>query len=290
MRITIVTPPSQNIEPMIEVFRSKGIKVDVNSIHPKTDFIMTTTQAWIHLVDNFHKTFPKIPIVSYVLDFYKTVWTAPNPHGYDWNLYKHYINKAVDVWCLSNEVLKRLEEEGIEKEKCSVIKIWARFFDYQGPIVDKRYILKSIRPYVADKNYGWLERACKELDIPLRSPNHKLSEQEYQKLTAECSFMCCDYHETSTGGLGLLEGYNLGKVSVVSDSPYEGVKDYLGDRAIYFDDNSYEDFKRVIKETWENTPKLNIDECKEFCRQHQTLEQNVDAIIDRLKMLKEKGY
>ena len=101
--------------------------------------------------------------------------------------------------------------------------------------------------------------------------------------------MCCDYHETSTGGLGLLEGYNLGKVSVVSDSPYEGVRDYLGDRAIYFDDNSYEDFKRVIKETWENTPKPDLNECRDFCKQHPTLEQNVDAIIDRLKLLKQKG-
>ena len=288
MRITIVTPPSQNVEPYINVFRSKGIKVDHNSIHPKADFIIMTTQAWLHLVHNFHMSFPNIPIVSLTLDFYKTVWHAPNPHGYDWNLYKHYLNKAEELWCISNEVILRMEEEGIDKNKCRLMKIWARFFDYDGPIVDKRYILKTIRPYVSDKNYGWLESACEELDIPLKKPNHKASEEEYHKLIAECSFMCTDYHETSTGGLGLLEGYKLGKVSVISDSPYEGARDYLGDRAIYFNDNSYEDFKKTIKETWENTPKLDLKDCEKFCSSHPTIEDNVDMMIERMKIIKER--
>ena len=288
MRISLITPPSQNIEPLIPIFRDKGVEVDVNSIHPKADFLMTTTQAWIDLAHTLHQSFPQVPIVSYVLDFYKSVWTAPNPHGYNWALYKHYLQKATEIWGLSNEVITRLEEEGLSKEKCSVIKIWARFFDYDGPIVDNRYILKTIRPYTSDKNYGWLERACSELDIPLKQPNHRASEQDYQKLIAECSFMCCDYHETSTGGLGLLEGYKLGKVSVVSDSPYEGVRDYLGDRAIYFNDNSYDDFKRVLRETWENTPHPDLKDCEAFCAKHPTLEQNVDAIIERLSALKEE--
>ncbi len=86
----------------------------------------------------------------------------------------------------------------------------------------------------------------------------------------------------------MLEGYKLGKGSVVSDSPYEGVRDYLGDRAIYFDDNSYEDFKRVIKETWENTPKPDLDDCRAFCDAHPTLEETVDVIIERLEYLKER--
>ena len=290
MRISLFSPPSQNILPMVPIFRDKGVQVDVNTVHPKCDFMMSTTQAWIHQLDSYHKVFPHIPIVSYVLDFYKTVWTAPNPHGYDWAMYKHYIDKAVDVWCLSNEVKMRMGEEGIDLDKCSVIKIWARFFDYRGPITDERYVLKTIRPYVADKNYGWAEKACEELGIPLKSPNHKASEEEYRKLLAECSFMVCDYHETSTGGLGLMEGLKLGKVSVISDSPYQGAHDYLGDKAICFDDNSYDDFKKVLKQVWENTPKLDLDKCREFCDSHQTIEQNVDAIIERLNLLKQKGF
>ena len=288
MRISLITPPSQNVEPYINVFRSKGIKIDHNSIHPKADFIMMTTQAWIEIVDNFHTTFPDIPLVGLTLDFYKTVWTAPNPHGYKWDLYKKYLNKAEELWCISNEVIKRMEEEGISKEKCHLMKIWARFFEYDGEIKDNRYVLKTTRPYPSDKNYGWIEKACSELNIPLRKPNHGASEEEYRKLLAECSFMCADYHETSTGGLGLLEGYKLGKVSVVSDSPYHGARDYLGDRAIYFDDNDYEDFKRVIKETWKNTPKLDLENCKEFCASHPTIEDNVDFMIERMRIIKSK--
>jgi hypothetical protein len=286
MRITIVTPPSQNIEPYIPIFESKGVKVHQNSVHPECDFIMMTTQAWVHHIDQFHKAFPNIPIVSLTLDFYKTVWTAPNPHNYDWNLYKHYLNKSKELWCISNEVITRMSEEGIDTKKCHLMKIWARFFDYKAEIKDNRYILNPLRPYRWDKNYGWLEKACKELGIPLFASNHKLSEDEFQKVIAECSFMCCEMHEASTGGLTLLEGLNLGKASVISNSPYMGASDYLDESLIYFDDNNYEDFKRVIKETWENTPKLNLKECQQFCNSHPTIEDNVDFMIKRMNILK----
>ncbi len=286
MKICIITPLSQNIEPYVEVFEKKGIHVQKNSASSDCDFIIGSGQAYIGLWEYYHNYFPHIPMINITLDFYKTVWSAPNPHGYDWKKYKHFLNKCVELWCISNEVIVRMSEEGVDTDKCKLMKIWARFFEYAGPITDERYILKTIRPYIADKNYGWLERACKELQIPLKSPNHGASEEQYQKLLAECSFMCTDYHETSTGGLGLLEGYKLGKVSVISDSLYEGAQDYLGDRAIYFDDNNYEDFKRVIKQTLDNTPKLDIEDCRAFCNSHPTIEDNVDFMIDRMKSLK----
>jgi len=289
MRITIVTPPSQNIEPYIPVFESKGVKVDHNSIHPKTDFIIMTTQAWVQIVDNFHNTFPHIPIISLTLDFYKTVWTAPNPHGYNWKLYKHYLNKSKELWCISNEVILRMKEEGIDANKCKLMKLWARFFDYKEKVADKGYILSPLRPYKWDKNYGWLEKACQELNIPLFLSNHKLSEEEFRKTIADCSFMCCDMHEASTGGLTLLEGLNLGKVSVVSDSPYMGASDYLGNLAIYFNDNSYENFKETIKTTWENRPVLDPNEYKAHCSNHPTIEDNVDFMIQRMRSILKEG-
>lgn len=287
MRISLVTPVSQNVEPLIPVFESKGVIVHKNHLHPECDAIIGTGQVGIHLVDLFHKTLPDIPLINLTLDFYKTVWTAPNPHGYDWKLYRDILRQCDELWCLSNEVILRMGEEGVDTDRCKLMKIWARFFDYDGEIKDGRYVLNAIRPYIRDKNYGWLKRACEELDIRLVEPNHNLSEQEFHKIIAECSFMCTEYHETSTGGLTLIEAYNLGKVSVVSDSPYEGVKDYLGDRAIYFDDNSYEDFKRVLKETWDNTPQLDLEDCQSFCAAHPTKEDMVDNMINRIKILKE---
>jgi hypothetical protein len=286
MRISIVTPQSQNVEPMIPVFESKGVIVDKNKLHPDCDAIIGTGQVGIQMVDLFHKTLPNVPLVNLTLDFYKTVWNSPNPHGYNWKLYKNVLQKCDELWCLSGEVILRMEEEGINKDKCKMMKIWARFFDYDDEIIDGRYILNPVRPYPYDKNFGWLEKACQELNIPLKTPNHKLSEKEFHKIIAECTFMCTEYHETSTGGMTLMEGYNLGKLSVVSDSKYEGVRDYLGDRAIYFNDSSYEDFKRVIKQTWENTPSTDLKDCKDFCSKHPTIEQNVEFMIERISNLK----
>ena len=284
MRISLITPISQNIEPLIPVFESKGIIVDKNRLNPECDAIIGTGQVGIQLVDLFHKTLPNIPLVNLTLDFYKTVWTAPNPHGYDWKLYRDVLRKCDELWCLSSEVILRMEEEGVDTDKCKIMKIWARFFDYDGEIKDGRYVLSPMRPYPSDKNYGWLAKACKELGIPLVQPNHKLSEQEFQKNIAECSFMCTEYHESSTGGLTLLEGYKYGKISIISNSAYNGARDYLGDKAIYFDD-TYEGLKNTLKETWDNTPKLNLKDCQEFCNAHPTKEDMVDSMIDRLKVL-----
>ena len=142
-----------------------------------------------------------------------------------------------------------------------------------------------MRPYPYDKNYGWLKRACNELKIPLVEPNHKLSEPEFQKVIAECSFLCTEYHEASTGGLTLLEGHRLGKPVVISDSKYMGARDYFGDRAIYFNDNSYEDFKKTIKGVWENTPVLDREECIKLADTIPSVDGLVDKMISRLNEL-----
>tara|TARA_Y100000310_G_scaffold343167_1_gene449597 strand:+ start:945 stop:1802 length:858 start_codon:yes stop_codon:yes gene_type:complete len=284
MKISLITPPSQNVEPWLPVFQSKGVDVLKNSIDPHCDFILCTGQAYIQGLEQFHNLYPSIPMINYTWDFYKTVWEKPN--GYDWSKYLDYLHKCVELWCPSTEVVLRLKEEGIDTSKCSIIKTWARFFDYEGEITDKRYILNPLRPYVIDKNFGWLSRACSELQIPLVESNHKLSESQFQKVIAECSFICCEYHEASTGGLTLLEGYRLGKPAVVSDSPYMGACDYFGDKAIYFDDNSYEDFKNTIKRVWENTPRLDRNECIQFTNSIPSLENMVDTMISRLHALK----
>ena len=41
MRITVVTPPSQNVEPYIPILEANGVKVDHNGIHPDADFIFS---------------------------------------------------------------------------------------------------------------------------------------------------------------------------------------------------------------------------------------------------------
>ena len=284
MIVSYITPPSANAEPFYPMMEKQGVKVYFNSIHPDCDFIISTMPTgYFNLLQMFQKTFPEKPVIIYLWDMYKTIHVPPIK--YDWAAHIDVLHRAKEIWCPSNEVVKRVGEEGVDNSKCKVIKTWARFFDYQDEIKDKRYILQPLRDYPNDKNFGWLKRACEELDIPLFETKNKLSEQDFQKVVAECSFICCEYHEASTGGLTLLEGYRLGKPVVITDSPYMGGRDYLQDKAIYFNDSSYEDFKSVIKETWENTPVLDLDECVKFTDQHPSLDQMVDNMIDRLKAL-----
>jgi len=284
MKISIITPPSQNIEPLIPVFESKGIEVVKNNATSDCDFIVNTSCASTPLLDRLHQKFQEVPIINLVLDFYKTIWTCPNPHRYDFELYKKYMKQSKELWCLSSEVELRMKEEGIDTH-CEIIKIWARLFEYSGEVFDRRYILNPMREYKCDKNFQWLKRACYELKIPLAEPNHKFSEQRFQQVIAECSFIVCEYHETSTGGLTCMEGHRLGKNVIISDSKYQGAKDYFGDRAIYFNDNSYEDFKSTIKQTWDNTPKLNIEDCRKYTDSF-TKDKMVDRMIERLKVVK----
>jgi len=286
MRISLITPPSQNIEPLIPIFESKGVKVFKNSIHPECDFILNTSCASVQMLEDFSRLFPNIPFINLVLDLYASVWSSPNPHGYQFKKYKEYIKKSIEVWPISSSVHKRILEYGVDPEKTKTLLIWARFFNYPvQEVKDGRYILNPVRPYRDDKNYGWLEKACHELEIPLVETNHKYTEETFQRIIAECSFTCCEAHEMSTGGLTLLEGIRYGKPAVVSDSEYEGARDYLGDMGIYFNDNSYEDFKQTIKETWENTPKLDIKDCERFCSAHPTLDGMVDNMLNRLNIL-----
>jgi hypothetical protein len=283
MKVSIITPPSKNVEPWYDVFEKMGIQTQKNSVSSDCDFIIAAGHAFIPLADQYHKLFPHIPIINYTWDLYKTIWE--NPGHYNWKYCLDFFSRCDELWCPSEEVRLRLSEEipGIE-DKCKIILTWARLFDFED-IQDKRYILQPMRPYVSDKNYKWLTRACKELGLPLVEPNHGLSEEEFQRTVAHCSFLCTEYHEASTGGLTLLEGYRLGKPAIVSDSRYMGARDYFGDRAIYFKDDSYEDFKRVVKETWDNTPVLDKDACRTFTDRY-SLDKMVEKMVNRLRELK----
>jgi len=282
MKIAIIKPISTNLDPWIPVFRDKGVEVLENQVTSDCDFILCATHSQVNVLEHWHLQYPNIPIVNYNWDLYGWIWL--NPRGYDWHKYGEYLQKSVEIWVPSEEVTLRTEEFFELGSRCKLIKSFARFFDFED-VKDNRYILQPMRDYTSDKNFGWLKKACRELDLPLYESQHRLSEPEFQKVIAECSFICTEYHEASTGGLTLLEGYRLGKPVVVSDSIYMGARDYFGDKAIYFKDNDYEHFKQTIKDTWDNTPILNRKECVEFTNQYD-VETMVDQMIERLECLK----
>jgi len=286
MKISLIKPNSVNVDPWVPEFRSLGINVLVNNIDSDCDFIICASHSQVGLLKNAHYRYPKTPIINYNWDLYGWIWK--NPGTYDWRSYGEMLFKSTEIWCPSNEVIKRTEEFFKLGYKCKVIKTFARFFNYDGDITDNRYVLNPMRPYIFDKNYGWLKKACQELDIPLKESNHSLTEKEFQKTIAQCSFLCTEYHEASTGGLTLLEGYRLSKPVIVSDSEYMGARDYFGDRAIYFDDNNYHNFKFTLNKVWNNTPVLNIEECRAFTDTIPSVKEMVMQMANRLWEIKNK--
>ena len=283
MKISILKPDSVNVNPWIPEFKKRGIKVLENRTDKNCDFIICASHSQINVLEYYHRMYPSIPIINYNWDLYEWIWA--NPRGYDWQKYGHFLKKSREIWVPSEEVSMRSQEYFGVGHKCKTIQTFARFFEAdEKDIFDKRYIYNPLRS-IPDRNYGWLKKVCETNDIPLFSSNHRLSEEEFKKSILECSFMVCEYYEASTGGLTLLEGYYHGKPCIISDSPYMGAKEYLGDNAIYFKHDSYENFEKVILNTWNNTPLLDTAETKQIFN-HLTVEAMVEKMIERMEAIK----
>ena len=210
-----------------------------------------------------------------------------------WNLYGEYLEKSLEIWAPSDAVTKRTNEfyPGIE-DKCVTIKTYGLFFDVED-IKNGGYIYNPIRDaYQSDPNYGMIDKVCAELNIPLfdRKSSHGnnvfLPREEYKNKIAHCSFMVCELNEMSTGGLALLEAYRLGKPVLISDSSYEGAYDYFGDRAYYFKDGDYEDFKSKVIDLWANPPKLDKEDCRKYVDDNFNIDVMIGAMATRLEYLK----
>lgn len=286
MKVSFVLPADQFSHKIVDEFENFGFEVLRNYCTDDCDFIIGISHSQLNTIARLNYFFPKIPMINYNWDLYGWV-DVSSSSGYNWKGYGELLKKTLEIWTPSKEVNLRTEEFFGLGNRCKVIKSYARLFEYNGDIRDERYIFQPMRYYKHDKNFGWLKRACIELDIPLYESLHKLSEPEFQKKIAECSFLVTEYHEASTGGLTLLEGYRLGKPVVVSDSKYMGARDYFGDRAIYFKDGDYADFKNTIKQVWGKTPILDIQDCREFTDRY-SVNYMVSEMVERLRFLKQE--
>jgi len=281
MKISFYTPGGQVLTPIENEFRNQGIEILTNDCDKDCDFIFLSTVTSTNQAYEAVKKYPNIPLVVYNWDQYG--WHKTQ--GYNWDLFNNLQEKCIEIWVPSQAVTDRIKEYISNTNKCHIVKSYARLFEYNGEIKDNRYIYQPMRNYELDKNYGWLRKACSELNIPLIETHHKLNEIEFQKMIAECSFLVCEYHEASTGGLTLIEGYRLGKPVLVSDSKYMGARDYFGEKAIYFNDTNYDNFKSNIESIWNNPPVLDKNDCINFTNQY-TVNVMVTKMISRLHELK----
>jgi hypothetical protein len=282
MKISFVLPADKFSHDIVDAFEKHGIEVVKNACTNDSDFLIGISHSQLPIIKKLNEFYPHVPMINYNWDLYGWV-DIDSTAGYNWKGYGELLKKSLEIWTPSQEVNLRTEEFFGLGAKCKIIKTYARFFDYQAEVKDKRYVYQPVRHYTADKNFGLLKKACLELNIPLYESLHSLPESDFQKVIAECSFLVCEYHEASTGGLTLLEGHRLGKPVIVSNSKYMGARDYFGERAIYFDDD-YESLKNTLQKTWNDTPKLDVEECRKFTNRY-SLDNMVSEMVNRLKKL-----
>lgn len=239
----------------------------------EADVILCGSIAKLASALEIQKQYPDKPMVAYCWDYYKWAHEGKN-RSYPWGAYADFLKTCDLVLVPSDGQKLRLKELlGIDAVVCECSVDF-----YNRPTFDGNYVLDPVRDY-PEENLGWVERACKELDIPYVHSEHKFTKEEFEDLVAGCTFMTCAYREASTGGLTLMEGLYNGKPSLVSDSPYMGAKNYLENFGFYFKYDDYNSLKKNIMELWENRPKIaSLKEAREHCKYFTH-----DAFASRLK-------
>lgn len=211
----------------------------------EADFIYLATFFKLEGAMNLYALHKK-PLIVYCWDYY--LWN----HGTGkWPVYAAFLKRARLVVVPSKAQQLRLKELlGLDS-----IVIPSGVTPYEEEVSDNNFILDPVR-YYPEENERWVEKAASELGIPFIHSEHQYSRADFQKLVASCTFLTCAYREASTGGLSLMEGLYLGKPVLVSNSPYMGAVDYLGDKGYYFQYDDYQDLKEKMKYLWETRPKV----------------------------------
>lgn len=191
------------------------------------------------------------PLIVYCWDYYSWSHKKINQSG-DWNKYEEFLKMAQFIFVPSKAQQLRLKELlGLDSHV-----VTSGYPTYELPISDKGFILDPVR-YYPDVQSKWAVQAAERLGIPIVHSEHQFSLKEFRELVASCTFMTSTTQEASTGGLTLMEGLNLGKVSLISNSPYMGAKDYLKDSAVYFQHDDFEDLVKKMSLMWETRPRYN---------------------------------
>lgn len=282
---------------LIQKFNERGIDVTVNAWDEDCKIILSvnglgTYDIYEDIINKIKETdksrdanlslFNNIKTIMYVWDMYP------------WNGYiKGYesLKEYNEIWVPSNEVILRLNEfYDIDPSKCKVIKAYAELFESDNiEVKNNNFAYHFARDYI-DPNVGFCEKASIITGIPLVKSSHNLSFEEYKKRVLTCSFLVLDYMEASTGGLTMMEGYYHGKNILLSDSLYQGGRDYWGDRAYYFRDGDFTDYLNKFTMLYEQSLNYKLtdealNERKKYVRDNFTIDVMVDNIISRLNEL-----
>jgi len=249
------------MDPLITHMEESGHQVVKDHIDESFDILFGASISVQENIYRAHMAFPNVPMVNYNWDVYEWAYNSwPSQiFPYNLNLYQELLRLSKYVACPSKSVVYRNSEFfNIPESQSPIVKSFARQL-YISPeqVRDDRFVYMPLRQ-IPDRNRGWFERACKELNVPYRLSDKSLSEADYQDTIASCSFIVCPWYEASTGGLSLFEAASVGKPVLFSDSKYMGANDYMGDYATKFKHDSYEDLKLKISNMWNNPSTVDL--------------------------------
>jgi len=251
------------------------IRTPSDVVHGTPDAIISMSISLTEQTHQFINRFPKVPLFCYNWDCYEWIWE--HPRGYNWNAYGGLLSKAKEIWVPSVCT-------GLRTKQWWKLNNWKVVLSgcptWNHPVINGGYALCCLRK-IPDRYWGDFESACEELKIPYTLTEHRHSYVSYQKSVANCRFLVCHLHELSTGGLSLLEGYHIGKPCLVSNSHWNGARDYMGDRAVYYQHDDFEDFKSKLFHMYHNTPPVHKDHAK-FVEKNFSYERMAKDMIGRI--------
>lgn len=228
----------------------------------------------ITLMDQTWQAIAKWPhsqLYCYNWDVYEWVWTRPRtqetpgtPAFLDYRKYGELLRRAREVWVPSDCTGRRTTQwYGLTN--------WRRILAWAEPweatnVRDDGYALCCLRE-IPDPWWGVFERCCEELKIPYKTTLHELGRDEYRNAIEGCRFICAPLYELSTGGLSLLEAYYHSKPVLLSNSPWNGARDYFVKdecRAAFFvydQSNPTDDrhFKQMLRFMYDDTNEVSPD-------------------------------
>lgn len=247
------------------------------------DFIYLASILHVQKAQSLKATYHK-PLAVYCWDYY--LWAHDGRHkGYDWMSYKLLLLLADVVFVPSQAQQLRLKE--LLFVDSIVVPSGVRRFTNTPR--DDGYILDPVRYYEHDPNCYWMRDAAEKLGIPFKHPEHGVkSEEEWRELIAGATFLTCGYVEASTGGLSLPEGMWLGKASLVSNSPYMGARDYLGQLGFYF---QYDDFNELVDKMgamWRRRVKVPIKSARAWMDKELSFDVMARRLHDALQLKKKE--
>lgn len=291
----ISIPAKDRTLPAWEYLRSLGHAVTVEhpespAIKSKPDVIISMGVTVIEETFEALERFNNVPLMCYMWDCYEWVW-EPGQEGkvqarhpsrlneYDYVRYGRLLRQAREVWVPSHCTGRRTTQWwGINHWR--VILSACPWWDHTN-IRDDGYALCTLRE-IPDRYWGRFECACKELSIPYRSTQHELSYVDYQDAVAGCRFLVSPLYELSTGGLTLLEGYRLGKLCLISNSPWHGGRDYLGYRAHYFRHDDEDHFRSMLRLLYDR-PQRSPTDCQHWVETHFSDRRMIDDMLRGIK-------